>query len=162
VEKKISPKGEHHKLGYQERATNYINYAEQRFEEHCKQRGFKYSKLLLNDKEDFINSPIPFWSKLSPLLQGLPDYFFYGVSDNKPFQCFAEVKSSNRIKLKDFVKYCAFKSMFCENEAYTNYRIYFCFKDKIIAKSIDQILRIIPQSKLEKYPEGTEYFILPL
>ena len=76
MEKKISPKGEHHKLGYQERATNYINYAESRFEEHCKQRNFKYSKLLLNDKEDFINSPIPFWSKLSPLLQGLPDYFF--------------------------------------------------------------------------------------
>ena len=48
----IQPKGTLNELGYKERVENYIDYAEQRFEEYCKTKSFHYKKLLLyNDKQ---------------------------------------------------------------------------------------------------------------
>jgi hypothetical protein len=52
----IQPKGTLNELGYKERVENYIDYAEQRFEEYCKTKSFHYKKLLFNDDADFGNS----------------------------------------------------------------------------------------------------------
>ena len=63
----IQPKGTLNELGYKERVENYIDYAEQRFEEYCKTKSFHYKKLLFNDDADFGNSPIPYFHKLGIL-----------------------------------------------------------------------------------------------
>ena len=59
----------------------------------------KYKQLHLNDRSDFENSPIPNWYRMSPLLKSFPDYFVY----NDNLQFLVEVKSSNRVKVKDLM-----------------------------------------------------------
>ena len=86
-----------------------------------------------------------------------PDYFCY----NKDKQFYAEIKASNKIKVRDLKKYCAWENVMCDYK-YTQYYICFCFNDKMIIKTIDQILELIPQSKMSSYHEGNKYFILPL
>ena len=56
----IQPEGKLNELKYEERVGNYIDFAEQRFEEYCKSKSFHYKKLLFNDDSDFANSPIPY------------------------------------------------------------------------------------------------------
>ena len=50
--KTIQPKGTLNELGYKERTENYIDFAEQRFEEYCKSKSFHFKKLLFNDDSD--------------------------------------------------------------------------------------------------------------
>jgi len=157
----IQPKGTLNELGYKERVENYIDYAEQRFEEYCKTKSFHYKKLLFNDDADFANSPIPFFNKLG-LLSATPDYFVYSKKEaTKQQQFFVEVKASNKIKLKDLKKYITFAQMFCDNR-FTQYTVAFCFKDGVRFKSIDQILKLLPQSKIQSWNDGIEYYLLPI
>jgi hypothetical protein len=156
MEKKISPKGEHNKLNYDERIKNYVDFSEQRFEEYCQRHKYFYRKLHLNQSDDIFSCPIPHWNRLG-LLTSMPDYFVY----NDREQIFVEVKASNKLKTKDLKSYIAWEKMFCDPK-YTKYRIAFCFNDKIVMKTTDQILELLPQSKLSSYHEGNKYYILPI
>lgn len=157
----IQPEGKLNELKYEERVSNYIDFAEQRFEEYCKSKSFHYKKLLFNDDSDFANSPIPYFNKLG-LLSAMPDYFVYSKKEApKQQQFFVEVKASNKIKLKDLKKYITFAQMFCDNR-FTQYTICFAFKDGLKFKSIDQILRLLPQAKIQTWNDGIEYYLLPI
>jgi len=157
----IQPTGKLNELKYQERIEHYIDFAEQRFEEYCKTKSFHFKKLLFNDDADFSNSPIPFFNKLG-LLSAMPDYFVYSQANSeKKQQFFVEVKASNKIKLKDLKKYITFSQMYCDNR-FTQYTICFAFKDGLKFKSVDQILRLLPQSKLQTWNDGIEYYLLPI
>jgi hypothetical protein len=157
----IQPEGKLNELKYQERVEQYIDFAEQRFEEYCKSKSFHYKKLLFNDDSDFVNSPIPYYHKLG-LLSAMPDYFVYSKKEaTKQQQFFVEVKASNKIKLKDLKKYITFAQMFCDNR-FTQYTICFAFKDGLKFKSIDQILKLLPQAKIQTWNDGIEYYLLPI
>jgi hypothetical protein len=157
----IQPEGKLNELKYQERVEQYIDFAEQRFEEYCKSKSFHYKKLLFNDDSDFVNSPIPYYNKLG-LLSAMPDYFVYSKKEaTKQQQFFVEVKASNKIKLKDLKKYITFAQMFCDNR-FTQYTICFAFKDGLKFKSIDQILKLLPQAKIQTWNDGIEYYLLPI
>ena len=157
----IQPEGKLNELKYQERVSNYIDYAEERFEKYCETKSFHYKKLLFNDDSDFANSPIPYYHKLG-LLSAMPDYFVYSKKEaTKQQQFFVEVKASNKIKLKDLKKYITFAQMFCDNR-FTQYTICFAFKDGLKFKSIDQILRLLPQAKIQTWNDGIEYYLLPV
>jgi len=157
----IQPEGKLNELKYQERVEQYIDFAEQRFEEYCKSKSFHYKKLLFNDDSDFVNSPIPYYHKLG-LLSAMPDYFVYSKKEaTKQEQFFVEVKASNKIKLKDLKKYITFAQMFCDNR-FTQYTICFAFKDGLKFKSIDQILKLLPQAKIQTWNDGIEYYLLPI
>ena len=157
----IQPEGKLNELKYQERVEHYIDFAEQRFEKYCQAKSFHYKKLLFNDDSDFANSPIPYYHKLG-LLSAMPDYFVYSKKEaTKQQQFFVEVKASNKIKLKDLKKYITFAQMFCDNR-FTQYTICFAFKDGLKFKSIDQILRLLPQAKIQTWNDGIEYYLLPI
>jgi hypothetical protein len=157
----IQPEGKLNELKYQERVEQYIDFAEQRFEEYCKSKSFHYKKLLFNDDSDFVNSPIPYYHKLG-LLSAMPDYFVYSKKEaTKQQQFFVEIKASNKIKLKDLKKYITFAQMFCDNR-FTQYTICFAFKDGLKFKSIDQILKLLPQAKIQTWNDGIEYYLLPI
>jgi hypothetical protein len=157
----IQPEGKLNELKYEERVSNYIDFAEQRFEEYCKTKSFHYKKLLFNDDSDFANSPIPFFNKLG-LLSAMPDYFVYSESTaEKKQQFFVEIKASNKLKLKDLKKYITFSQMFCDHR-FTQYTICFAFKDGLKFKSVDQILRLLPQAKIHTWNDGIEYYLLPI
>ena len=157
----IQPEGKLNELKYQERVEHYIDFAEQRFEKYCQAKSFHYKKLLFNDDSDFANSPIPYYHKLG-LLSAMPDYFVYSKKEApKQQQFFVEVKASNKIKLKDLKKYITFAQMFCDNK-FTQYTICFAFKDGLKFKSIDQILRLLPQAKIQTWNDGIEYYLLPI
>ena len=157
----IQPEGKLNELKYQERVEQYIDFAEQRFEEYCNSKSFHYKKLLFNDDSDFVNSPIPYYHKLG-LLSAMPDYFVYSKKEaTKQQQFFVEVKASNKIKLKDLKKYITFAQMFCDNR-FTQYTICFAFKDGLKFKSIDQILKLLPQAKIQTWNDGIEYYLLPI
>ena len=156
MEKKIFNKGELNKESYDNRIKNYVDLSEQRFEEYCQKHKYFFRKLHLNQSDDIFTCPIPHWNRLG-LLTSMPDYFVY----NDREQIFVEVKASNKIKIKDVKSYIAWEKMFCDPK-YTKYRIAFCFADKIVMKTVDQILELLPKSKLDSYHEGNKYYILPL
>jgi hypothetical protein len=157
----IQPEGKLNELKYEERVGNYIDFAEQRFEEYCKSKSFHYKKLLFNDDSNFVNSPIPFFNKLG-LLSAMPDYFVYSqATAEKKQQFFVEIKASNKLKLKDLKKYITFSQMFCDHR-FTQYTICFAFKDGLKFKSVDQILRLLPQAKIQTWNDGIEYYLLPI
>ena len=149
-DKRVSPDGEHHKLNYQERIDNYIPFAEQVFEEYCEKKGMKYKQLHLNDRSDFENSPIPHWYRMSPLLKSFPDYFVY----NDNLQFLVEVKSSNRVKVKDLMHYCTLNTLYSEGRP-TKYAIAFCFKKgEVKMLTIDELMLLIPKAKLGYYEDN--------
>lgn len=154
MEKKLFATGELNKESYNERVKNYINYAEQRFEKYCREKGYNYKKLLLNSDENLFESPIPHWGKLG-IMVAQPDYFCY----NQNRQFYAEIKASNKIKLKDIKKYSAWETVMCDPK-YTQYYICFCFADKMIIKTLSQIMELLPKAKIDQYHEGNKYFIL--
>jgi len=157
MEKKIFEKGQLHKENYNERVKNYDpKFAEKRFEDYCTSKGFSFKKLLLNADENLFESPIPHWSKLG-LMVAQPDYFCYG--NDKQF--YAEIKASNKIKIRDLKKYCAWETVMCDAK-YTPYYICFCLNDKMIIKTLNQVMELLPKSKLDSYHEGNKYYILPL
>lgn len=156
MEKKIFTKGTLNEQTYEVRMKNYDKtFAEQRFEQYCKEKNYHFKELKLNSKEIF-NSPIPHWTKLG-LLTAQPDYFVY--NDEK--QLFVELKASNKIKLKDLKKYCAWETVFCDIK-YTPYYLVFCLNDKIVFKTINQILELLHKSSLQSYHEGNKYWVIPI
>ena len=156
MDKKIYDKGKLNMENYNDRVKNYINYAEKRFEEYCKEKGFTFRKLLLNADENLFENPIPHFSKLG-IMCALPDYF----CSNQNRQFYAEIKASNKIKIKDIKKYCAWESLMCDPK-YTQYYICFCFNDKMVIKTISQIMEILPKAQLKEYHEGNKYYVLPI
>jgi hypothetical protein len=152
----IYDKGKLNKESYMERVKNYVNFAEERFEKYCEKKGFNYKKLLLNADENLFESPIPHWTKLG-IMVAQPDYFCYNSSK----QFYAEIKASNKLKIRDLKKYCAWETVMCDPK-YTQYYICFCFNDKMVIKTINQVMELINQAKLESYHEGNKYWILPI
>jgi hypothetical protein len=51
--------------------------------------------------------------------------------------------------------------MFCDHR-FTQYTICFAFKDGLKFKSVDQILRLLPQAKIQTWNDGIEYYLLPI
>ena len=156
MDKKIYDKGKLNMENYNDRVKNYINYAEKRFEDYCTSKGYAFKKLLLNADENLFESPIPHWGKLG-LMVAQPDYFCY----NESKQFYAEIKASNKIKIKDLKKYSAWETVMCDPK-YTQYYICFCFNDKMVIKTISQIMELLPKSQLKEYHEGNKYYILPI
>lgn len=155
--KKIFPKGQLNKESYSERVKNYMpKFAERRFEEYCKSKGFSFRQLYLNADENLFENPIPHWGKLG-LMIAQPDYFCY----NKDKQFYAEIKSSNKVKLRDIKKYCAWETIMCDPK-YTQYYICFCLNDTLKIKTISQLLELLPKSKIDSYHEGNKYFTIPI
>ena len=154
TDKIISEIGKHNELDYEQRAGNYIDFAEDIFESYCKSKDIKFRRLHLNDTPDFKSSPIPQWFKMSPLIKSFPDYFVY--NDKEHFFC--EIKSSYKIKLNDLKHYILFESLMCENYA-TNYFIVVCIKGKdpdFI--TVENLLKKLPESTLKKFHDGPDYF----
>ena len=156
MDKKIYDKGKLNMENYNDRVKNYINFAEKRFEEYCREKKYAYKKLLLNADENLFESPIPHWTRLG-LMVAFPDYFCY----NKDRQFYAEVKASNKIKIRDIKKYCAWETVMCDPK-YTQYYICFCFNDKMVIKTISQIMEMLPKAQLKEYHEGNKYYVLPI
>ena len=156
MEKHVYPKGKLNMESYNDRVKNYINFAEKRFEDYCTEKGYAFKKLLLNADESLFESPIPYWSKLG-IMVAQADYFCY----NQNRQFYAEIKASNKIKIRDLKKYCAWEMMMCDPK-YTQYYVCFCFNDKLIIKTISQIMELLPKSEIKSYHEGNKYFVIPL
>jgi len=153
----IFPKGKLNNESYIERVKNYDpKFAERRFEEYCKAKGYNFKQLYLNADENLFENPIPHWGKLG-IMVAQPDYFCY----NQHRQFYAEIKASNKIKVRDLKKYCAWETIMCDVK-YTQYYVCFCFKDKMVIKNLNQIFELINKSELKQYQEGNKYFVLPL
>lgn len=152
--KKVSETGKHNELDYEDRAGNYIDFAEDIFEEYCVAKDMKFRRLHFNDTPDFATSPIPLWNKMHPILKSFPDYFVY--NDKEHFFC--EVKANYKIKVNDLKHYNLFDSMFCENYA-TKYYIVFCVRgEEVVFKTVDQIAKALQNSKLDQYHDGPYYY----
>jgi len=154
---------------YENRTKNYLNISEDRFVQYCIDRGYCYRKLGLNavsDSQSFAESIIPLFAKLSPLIKAFPDFFVYSPKEaHKQEQFFVELKNATweqgktlaKIKVRDLKRYIYFEQSF--SNYYTKYTICFPLADKIIFKSVDQILKLLPDSELKKFPnDGIEYF----
>ena len=160
-------------------SQNYKNYNEDRFESYCLSRSYCYTKLSLNSvnaTQSFADSIIPLFSKLPTLIKAFPDYFVYSPkkkfkneSDEKT-QFFVELKNATngengktlaKIKVRDIKRYIYFEQSF--TNYHTRFTICFPLADKIIFKSVDQILKLLPKSELKKFPnDGIEYFEIQL
>jgi hypothetical protein len=152
--KKVSETGKHNELDYGDRAGNYIDFAEDIFEEYCVSKDMKFRRLHFNDTPDFATSPIPLWNKMHPVLKSFPDYFVY--NDKEHFFC--EVKANYKIKVNDLKHYNLFDSMFCENYA-TKYYIVFCVRgEEVVFKTVDQIAKALQNSTLDQYHDGPYYY----
>ena len=164
---------------YEVRSQNYKNYSENRFESYCRSRSYCYTKLSLNSvnaTQSFADSIIPMFSKLPTLIKAFPDYFVYSPkkkfkneSDEKT-QFFVELKNATngengktlaKIKVRDLKRYIYFEQSF--TNYYTRFTICFPLADKIIFKSVDQILKLLPKSQLKSFPnDSIEYFEVQL
>jgi hypothetical protein len=158
---------------YENRSKNYLNLVEDRFIQYCISRGYLYRKLGLNavsDSQSFAESIIPLFAKLPTLIKSFPDYFIYAPKEaHKQEQFFIELKNATyenaktlaKIKVRDIKRYIYFEQSF--TNYYTKYTICFPLADKIIFKSVDQILKLLPKSELKKFPnDGIEYFEIQL
>ena len=158
---------------YENRSKNYLNFSEDRFIQYCISRGYLYRKLGLNavsDSQSFAESIISLFTKLPTLIKSFPDYFVYAPKEaHKQEQFFVELKNATydngktlaKIKVRDIKRYIYFEQSF--TNYYTKYTICFPLADKIIFKSVDQILKLLPKSELKKFPnDGIEYFEIQL
>lgn len=163
---------------YENRTKNYLNISEDRFVQYCINRGYLYRKLGLNavsDSQSFAESVIPLFAKLPTLIKAFPDYFVYAPkksdqnkSDQKT-QFFVELKNATweggktltKIKVRDIKRYIYFEQSF--TNYHTKFTICFPLADKIIFKSVDQILKLLPKSQLKSFPnDNIEYFEVQL
>jgi hypothetical protein len=164
---------------YENRTKNYFNISEDRFVQYCISRGFMFRKLGLNcvnDSQSFAESIIPMFSKLPTLIKAFPDYFVYSPkkkfeneSDEKT-QFFVELKNATngengktlaKIKVRDIKRYIYFEQSF--TNYHTRFTLCFPLADKIIFKSVDQILKLLPKSQLKSFPnDSIEYFEVQL
>jgi hypothetical protein len=158
---------------YENRTKNYLNFSEDRFVQYCISRGYLYRRLGLNavsDSQSFAESIISLFTKLPTLIKSFPDYFVYAPKEaHKQEQFFVELKNATydngktlaKIKVRDIKRYIYFEQSF--TNYYTKYTICFPLADKIIFKSVDQILKLLPKSELKKFPnDGIEYFEIQL
>ena len=158
---------------YENRTKNYLNISEDRFVQYCTSRGYLYRKLGLNavsDSQSFAESIIPLFAKLSPLIKAFPDFFVYSPKEaHKQEQFFVELKNATweqgktlaKIKVRDLKRYIYFEQSF--TNYHTKYTICFPLADKIIFKSVDQILKLLPKSQLKCFPnDSIEYFEVQL
>jgi len=158
---------------YENRTTNYLNISEDRFVNYCLNRGYLYRKLGLNavsDSQSFAESVIPLFAKLPTLIKAFPDYFVYAPKEaHKQEQFFVELKNATwehgktltKIKVRDVKRYIYFEQSF--TNYHTKFTICFPLADKIIFKSVDQILKLLPKSQLKSFPnDGIEYFEVQL
>lgn len=154
---------------YENRTKNYLNISEDRFVQYCINRGYLYRKLGLNavsDSQSFAESVIPLFAKLPTLIKSFPDYFVYAHKEaHKQEQFFVELKNATwesgktltKIKVRDIKRYIYFEQSF--TNYHTKFTICFPLADKIIFKSVDQILKLLPKSQLKSFPnDGIEYF----
>ena len=154
---------------YENRTKNYLNISEDRFVQYCINRGYLYRKLGLNavsDSQSFAESVIPLFAKLPTLIKSFPDFFVYAPKEaHKQEQFFVELKNATfesgktltKIKLRDIKRYIYFEQSF--TNYHTKFTICFPLADKIVFKSVDQILRLLPKSQLKNFPnDGIEYF----
>lgn len=154
---------------YENRTKNYLNISEDRFVQYCINRGYLYRKLGLNavsDSQSFAESVIPLFAKLPTLIKSFPDYFVYAPKEaHKQEQFFVELKNATwesgktltKIKVRDIKRYIYFEQSF--TNYHTKFTICFPLADKIIFKSVDQILKLLPKSQLKSFPnDGIEYF----
>jgi hypothetical protein len=154
---------------YENRTKNYLNISEDRFVQYCIDRGYLYRKLGLNavtDSQSFAESIIPLFAKLPTLIKAFPDYFVYAPKEaHKQEQFFVELKNATwedgktltKIKVRDIKRYIYFEQAF--TNYHTKFTICFPLADKIIFKSVDQILKLLPKSQLKSFPnDGIEYF----
>ena len=159
---------------YENRTKNYLNISEDRFVQYCVSRGFLCRKLGLNavdDSKSFAESIIPMFAKLPTLIKAFPDYFVYAPKEaHKQEQFFVELKNATngengktlaKIKVRDIKRYTYFEQGYTNQ--WTRFTICFPLKDKIIFKSVDQILKLLPKSQLKSFPnDGIEYFEVQL
>ena len=158
---------------YETRSKHYLNISEDRFVAYVTSRGYLYRKLGLNavaDNESYNESIIKNFSKLPTLLKSFPDFFIYSPKEaNKQEQFFVELKNATfengktiaKIKVRDIKRYVHFEQSF--TNFYTSYTICFPLADKIIFKSVDQILKLLPKSELKRFPnDSIEYFEIHL
>jgi hypothetical protein len=158
---------------YENRTTNYLNISEDRFVNYCLNRGYLYRKLGLNavnDSQSFAESVIPLFAKLPTLIKAFPDYFVYAPKEaHKQEQFFVELKNATweqgktltKIKVRDVKRYIYFEQAF--TNYHTKFTICFPLADKIIFKSVDQILKLLPKSQLKCFPnDSIEYFEVQL
>jgi hypothetical protein len=164
---------------YEVRSKNYKNISEDRFEHYCIDRGYCFTKLSLNSvasSQSFADSVIPMFSKLPLIYKSQADYFIYKSkeehekSDNKEkCQWFVELKNATyehgktlaKIKVRDLKRYIYFEQGYTNQ--YTRFTICFPLNDKIIFKSVDQILKALPKAELKKFPnDNIEYFEIQL
>lgn len=158
---------------YENRTKNYLNISEDRFVQYCINRGYLYRKLGLNavsDSQSFAESVIPLFAKLPTLIKSFPDYFVYAPKEaHKQEQFFVELKNATwesgktltKIKVRDVKRYIYFEQAF--TNYHTKFTICFPLADKIIFKSVDQILKLLPKSQLKSFPnDGIEYFEVQL
>ena len=159
---------------YENRTKNYLNISEDRFVQYCVSRGFLCRKLGLNavdDSKSFAESIIPMFAKLPTLIKAFPDYFVYAPKEaHKQEQFFVELKNATngengktlaKIKVRDIKRYTYFEQSF--TNYHTKFTICFPLADKIIFKSVDQILKLLPKSQLKSFPnDSIEYFEVQL
>ena len=159
---------------YENRTKNYLNISEDRFVQYCVSRGFLCRKLSLNavdDSKSFAESIIPMFAKLPTLIKAFPDYFVYAPKEaHKQEQFFVELKNATngengktlaKIKVRDIKRYTYFEQSF--TNYHTKFTICFPLADKVLFKSVDQILKLLPKSQLKSFPnDGIEYFEVQL
>jgi hypothetical protein len=110
------------------------------------------------------------FAKLPTLIKAFPDYFVYAPKEaHKQEQFFVELKNATweggktltKIKVRDVKRYIYFEQSF--TNYHTKFTICFPLADKIIFKSVDQILKLLPKSQLKSFPnDGIEYFEVQL
>ena len=164
---------------YENRTKNYLNISEDRFVQYCISRGYCYRKLSLNavsDSQSFVESVIPLFAKLPLIFKSLPDYFIYKSkeeheksSNQEKCQWFVELKNATweqgktlaKIKVRDLKRYTYFEQAFTNH--HTRFTICFPLADKIVFRSVDQILKLLRKSQLKRFPnDGIEYFEIQL
>lgn len=156
TEKIIFPKGTLNQQDFKTRQENYINMAENRFEYWCKEKGFKFKKLMLNQDDDWVKHPIGAWHSLG-LIKSFPDYFMY-----KDSVCaYIELKNSPKIKQKDLKQYIAFENQFC-NGRDVKYFICIPTSVKVNFFTLNEILDLLTTADIDQYHEGNKVYRLKI
>jgi hypothetical protein len=143
-------------------AKNIFNFAENRFIDYCNSVGYLYRRLGYNSIDSLkstIETNIPLYSKIPTIAKLTADFFVYKAATeaNKQEQFFVSLKQSNKIKLRDLKKYIVINELYTNR--WTKFTICFPLKDKIRFLSVEQLLRMLPDSKLKTFQnDGVEYF----
>lgn len=105
---------------FAERQAIGYNQGEQLFEEYCKQKGYKVTRLGFDEK----NNPVDNYFRLSHVIRNLPDY----VVNTGKETFVVNVKGTRNFKKEELANLVAYEEMFSTKEAPLVYA--FCFPDK--------------------------------